>query len=228
MAAGELNSITPLLTLGVILVVGYLAYVYVVKPAETAGAALASAGSAVEGAVTGAANDIGNPLSPATSGGFFGWLYGVGESLNPLTSAQEAAQQAALAKNNATTSAENAAVSSISQTTTYSSTAPVVTVNQPTSANSGSYNELMVEVNAYDPDVSAFITLGAFSAMIQAGLSSSQINSYCNILQDYESQWKSAATGWATTAASEEACLVSHGVPATQAAAFANSVTWVS
>ena len=85
---------------------------------------------------------------------------------------------AALQKNTAVTTKENAATSA-SENGTGNNT-PTGT---GTGGGGGSYNELMVEVNAYDPDVAGLETSTSFYTLVSQGVSSTRQNLALNALE---------------------------------------------
>jgi hypothetical protein len=208
-----------LLAIGVLAIIGYLAYTFLLAPIEGAGSALTAVGSDIGTIYSGAASDIGNPIAAAqgSGSGFFGWVYSLGQSLNPATAAQQEAQQKQTAYNDQVTVNENNAIANVtpvngSDGVTYYSTAAVTSGSQATSGNAGSYDELMVEINAYDPVVASSLTLAAFSTMIQGGLTTNQINTFANAMQAHGSLSGCSAY------------LVSIGASPSQAALFAGAI----
>ncbi len=125
---------------------------------------------------------------------------------------------AALAKNTAVTESENAATAASS--TTASQASGNATANGALAG--GSYNQLSVELEAYDPNVASMLTNADFYAMTGAGFPVTSVNVYMNALQLlYNSEGRQPRNATETTN-----YLVSIGCSQANASLFAQYLTY--
>jgi len=214
--ATDLTS--PLIIIGV-LVVAYFVLIPLLAPLKavvgagaTAAADAASIAAAI-GAIPGDVSAVGSGAynSVLTVGEGIGGFFGLN---NDLAVQEQWAKEAAY--NAAAANATAAAQAQVTTTTTGQANSSTATTTGAggVKVGSGSYNELMAELNAYDPIVAPYMTLAAFNAMIARGLDYTHINTYSNAIQANGS-WPAQGT---------IVYLNQLGVPLANAAAYSQSI----
>jgi hypothetical protein len=123
---------------------------------------------------------------------------------------------AAAAKNAAVTTTENVATAAAQPGAT-GGNAPATGA-----VAGGSWNQLSIELNAYDPDVASMINQTSYYAMTAAGVPVTQVNVYMNALEDYYKSYGVRPAN-ATVAANYLSGL---GVPSATASLFASYLSY--
>ncbi len=103
-----------------------------------------------------------------------------------------------------------------------SSSATQSSGNQSTSDSTGSYNELMIEVNAYDGDVASMLSSSDFYAMTGAGLTANQVNTRMNAMENFYHSNNRRPSG----AGEVESYLAAIGDTSSNAYTFATNLTY--